>query len=79
MSLLEGLKSAITSEAAAQCPAVREEREIVQQVWERVCSDERATELCHSQGGVLLTCLSECLAAIEYTPLPFDVSMLLSK
>ena len=47
--------------------------EMVRQVWEKICSSSRASDLLHNGGKLLLGVLADSLAAIEYTLIPFEV------
>ena len=47
--------------------------EMVRQVWEKICSSSRSSDLLHNEGKLLLGVLADSLAAIEYTLILFEV------
>ena len=72
LSYLKGLKGVVVSGSSANnvssvCG------EMVRQVWEKICSGSRSSDLMQNQGKPLLGVLADSLAAIEYTLIPFEV------
>lgn len=70
--MLKGIKDSITS-ATTTIKYGYSEGDIVQQTWEKICTDGRIEEICDTQGKMLLKLLAECLAAIGYIPTSFEV------
>ena len=49
------------------------EKEMIQQVWERICGCGCTVEIFSTDGKLLLRLVAECLAATGYVPISFDV------
>ncbi|CAI8033459.1 Focadhesin, partial [Geodia barretti] len=51
------------------------EKEMIQQVWERICGCGCTVEIFSTDGKLLLRLVAECLAATGYVPISFDASV----